>query len=87
MKMCYSSQENKTKKKPTSEPVSCLLEEATSKGRGGVASWEAEAPVCCRRTLPASALSRLLVTETWEVSRAPVSDPGGDSEVIELPVL
>lgn len=37
--------------------------------------------------LPASALSRLLVTETWEVSRAPVSDPGGDSEVIELPVL
>ena len=86
LKMCYSFQENKTKK-PTSEPVSCLLEEATSKGRGGRASWDAEAPVCCRRTLPASALSRLLVTENWEVSRAPVSDPGGDSEVTELPVL
>lgn len=51
LKMCYSSQENKTKKKPTSEPVSYLLEEATSKGRGGVASWEAEAPVCCQLQL------------------------------------
>lgn len=48
-----------------------------------MAAWEAAAPVCCLRTLPASALSRLLVTENWEVSRAPV----GGSEVTEPPVL
>lgn len=73
--------------KPSSEPISCLLEEATSRGRGGMAAWEAAAPVCCLRTLPASALSRLLVAENWEVSRAPVSDPVGGSEVTEPPVL
>lgn len=52
-----------------------------------MAAWEAAAPVCCLRTLPASALSRLLVAENWEVSRAPVSDPVGGSEVTEPPVL
>lgn len=39
--------------KPSSEPISCLLE-ATSSGRGGMAAWEAAAPVCCLRTQPAA---------------------------------
>lgn len=84
MKTCYSFQESK-QKKATSEPVSPVLEEATSRGRGrdgfvgGGGTY----------VLPADAASFSSEPPSWHwaVSRAPVSDPVGDSEVTELPVL
>lgn len=85
LKMCYSFQENKTSPAQSPSPVSWKPRPVA--GEGWLRGRQRHLCAACGRsqlqTLPASALSRLLVTENWEVSRAPV----GGSEVTEPPVL